>query len=315
MRFRKNILLFSVMLLVLSACGKPPLSETSGTETQIQKETETMKETQTIKETETVKEVHETQKRSPEETLISGGEASGVRQYVGLRGHIKEVRQDAALISSDTDDFPGVFWVTGVHELAVEEELKGGTSVFVLMEDTGEKEGDGIRRFRGEQLTALPDEDETARHDILLTSPPPMTLTDLLSSVYHPFEISAGSYSWTMEEDGEGKGVIACGPAPTDETVIKSAARLKLPTYNRMDDVIYSLSCAALPDTLTVRQWDSSAAGDPEAQEESIAILYYYIPIVSLEKGKIYEFTAEWKKTNLEKKGFCGNAGYVLVTE
>lgn len=237
-------------------------------------------------------------------------------EYVGIRGHIKEAKGDAALISSDTDQFPGVFWVTGLRELAAEEELKGGTSVFVLMEDTGEEEADGIRRFAGKELVALSHEEERAQVDVLLTSPPPLTLTDALSGRYDPFEVQPGNCKWgELDENGEAKEIVACGSAPLDERMLKDRAKLKLPVYNKMDKVFYTFSTVIDPDRLVIRQWKASDAGRMDAEEESITILYYVIPIAGLEKDKIYEFTAEWDKENIEKNGFWGNASYVLTTE
>ena len=235
-------------------------------------------------------------------------------EYVGIRAHIKEVRGDRALVSSDTDQFPGTFWVTGVAELAAGEELKGGASVFVLMEDTGEKEADQIRIFVGKQLVALSQEADRPQEDILLTSAPLMTLTDVLSSRYDPIEVLPENYTWGIDEGGEVREVVACGSAPLDNGFLGDKA-LKLPNYNNMDKVFYSFSTVFTPDQMVVRQWNLSDTGSQEAKEERVMTLYYVIPAVGLEKDKVYEFEAEWEKENLEKRGFCGRASYVLATK
>lgn len=236
------------------------------------------------------------------------------KEYVGIRGHIKEIKGDEALVSSDTDQFPGTFWVTGILELAAGEELKGGTSVFVLMEDAGKKAEDGIRIFQGRQIVALSEEEERSQVDTLLTSAPSLTLTDVLSSRYDPIEVQPGSFTWGVDEGGEVRELVACGAAPLDHMALGDKA-VKLPDYNNMDQVFYSLSTVFAPDQLMIRQWKISDRGRGEAKEESVTTLYYIIPIVGLEKDKVYEFVTEWEKDNLEKRGFWGRASYVLSTE
>lgn len=235
--------------------------------------------------------------------------------YVGIKGHIKEVHEGKVLISSDTEDYPGIFWVLGAEALAAPEELKGGTDVFVLMRDTGETGEDGISRYRAKKFYAFGENESGAVHDILLTDVPPFALTDVLSSTYGSFEIQPGNYSWDSGEDGEGKGIIACGAAPLEEAALPNAARLKLPRYNKMDYVGYSFSTEIMPDQLTVRQWAAEDIGKDDAKEESVSTYYYVTPFLELEPGKVYEFAAEWKKENKEQHGFSGTASYVLVTE
>lgn len=324
MKWRSAVLL-TVVLAVLSGCGSSPRMQEGEIETETVEETRGGREIGAALETtdgekrkaeEKAKVQEISARESSEETAAAGKDQGKRAEYVGIRGHIKEVKGDAALISSDTDQFPGVFWVTGLRELAAEEELKGGTSVFVLMEDTGEEEADGLRRFAGKELVALSHEEERAQVDVLLTSPPPLTLTDALSSRYEPFEVQPGNYKWgELDESGEAKEIVACGSAPLDERMLKDRTKLKLPVYNKMDKVFYTFSTVIDPDRLVIRQWKASDAGHMEAEEESITILYYVIPIAGLEKDKIYEFTAEWDKENFEKHGFWGNASYALTTE
>lgn len=233
-------------------------------------------------------------------------------EYVGIRGHVKEVGEDQVLISSDTDDFPGVFWVEGAKSLTAEGELKGGTPVFVLMEDTGTQAHDGLELFRAKQIMALSESVE-GKADILLTSPPSLSLTDVLSSKYQSFEIQPRDYSWSTMEGGEAVTVVACGAAPLEFP--ERADRLKIPPYNGVDQVCYALSTAAAPDKLVVCRWDKDDAGEEDRALE--CMITYYCPVftIDLEKDKVYELTAEWKEDNLEEDGYAGRAGYVLVTE
>ena len=83
--------------------------------------------------------------------------------------------------------------------------------------------------------------------------------------------------------------------------------------------VIYTFSTEADPDILTIRQWDISDAEtdteDTDAKEQFVTTLYYKNPLLELEPGKVYEFTAEWKEEKLSQNRFGGTASYVLVTE
>lgn len=232
-------------------------------------------------------------------------------ECVGIKAHVKELQGDRALLSSDTDDFPGVFWVLGVLELAGEEELQGGTPVFVMMEDMGQEAEDGIAIYKARQLYGASEQGE-GREDILLTKPPALGLSDPLSSTCSSFQVLPGNYSWNT---AAGEGVIACGSGPLDEAAMQSAAKLKLPRYNGPDKVSYSCFFTVWPDKLVVRQWDVSCIGNGEAEEERQAACYCRMPFMELERGKVYEFSAEWKQGGTGGTGFWGNAGYIFMTE
>ncbi|MCI8515838.1 MAG: hypothetical protein HFG75_03045 [Hungatella sp.] len=290
-----------LMALGLTACGGASVGKT---ETQFDVSAEQS----------TAAKKENTREAVPSQTASEGEkdlEARGTREYVGLKGHIKEVRSDMALIRSDADEFPGAFWVTEAEKIAVPEELKGGTSVFVLMEDIKERESDGLEKFRGIQLFVLPQDQETGKADVFLTEAPPLILTDALSSRYEPFEIRSGNYTW----DTGGGAVIACGAAPLEEAAADRGARLKLPRYQKMDQVLYTINTVIAPDILVISQWDVSQLGGEDAEEESRTTYYGTVPGLVLEKDKVYGIEARWKKEKLEKNGFWGTAGYVLVTE
>lgn len=307
---------FVAAAIALSACGSPRAAggteEERSSAAEIQTEGIQMTEAQTQdmggKDRDAVSS-REPQKEAPP-TVDS------TKEYVGLNGHIKEIRGDQVLISSDTDDFPGVFWAEGVEALAAEEDLKGGIPVFVLMEDTGRQESDGVRIFGAEQFMVLPEDEERGEEDILLTSVPSVKLTDMLSSKISFFEVRSGNFSWsTAAGGGELSTMVGCGRAPLDEAASESAARLKLPTYNGADGVYYSFSTVIPPDRLVICRWSGGDAGKEDVAPE--CVITYYCPVfgIELEKDKVYHFAAEWNEDNLERRGFGGQAGYVLVTE
>lgn len=245
------------------------------------------------------------------------------RESVGIRAHIKEIKGDQALISSDTDEFPGVFLVTGLMKLTGQDgpdgdsQFKGGTEIFVVMADSGQKTVDGIPVYRAWEIFPSPaDENLQAREDLPLTEPPALRLQDVLSSAWDPFEVRPGNYSWNVDMgDGNMTSAIACGSAPLDEAGLRAASRLMVKDYNKMDQVMYTCSTGFSPDKLVIRRWDTADAKDGDAREERVTTYYCQIPLLGLEKGKVYEFAAWWNQENLDKNGFWGDAAYVFVTE
>lgn len=149
--------------------------------------------------------------------------------------------------------------------------------------------------------------------DILLTSAPEITLSDALSSACNYFVLPSGNYEWSVMENGEPQRMVACGAHPLDDGMGK-AERLKLPKYQRMDMVMYSLGCVVLPDRLTLVMWDVSDLGNTEAQPEE-TITYEGDTLIDLKPGKVYEITAEWAEEQLEKRRFSGTASYSFITE
>lgn len=242
-------------------------------------------------------------------------EESAGKEFVGIKAHVKEIHGSQLLISSDSDGYPGVFAVDGAEEMAEFDQLQGGTFIYILMQDMGEKDGQGIAKYRAEQILPLSGDEELGQEDILLTEVPTFRLWDVLSSKNDFTELRSGNYSWNVEEGGEGAGVIACGAAPLEQAGMEFTVRLKLPEYRGMDSVPYLFSTKAAPDILTVRRWDASDIGNAAGEEERVTKFYYQSPLLELEAGKVYEFSAEWQEKNVDKNKFYGNASYVLVTE
>lgn len=243
----------------------------------------------------------------------TGIEAMGT-ELVGIKAHVKENNGNSLLISSDSDDYPGVFIVTGLDEITEAASLQGGTAVHILMQNLHQEDEQGIAKYKAEEITPLSGDEGSGQEDILLTEVPNFELWDVLSEQTNCIELRSGNYSWNVEEKGEGTGVTACGVAPLEEAG-NSIVKLKVPEYNNIDGALYGFSTKIAPDILTVRRWNVADINNDLAMEEKIITYYYKTPVLSLQAGKVYEFSAEWKKENAGKNRFYGNANYVLVTE
>lgn len=156
-------------------------------------------------------------------------------------------------------------------------------------------------------------ETDVAAGDLLLTGAPEIRLTDSLSSKLEEFKLTSGNYEWGTMEKGKVVEMAACGAHPLD-TTMKENDRLKVPNYNRMEEVPYSLSCVIPPDQLTVTMWDASSLGDTEAKPESVTTCEWN-SFVNLKPGKVYELTAQWSRDQLDRRGFFGTASYAFITE
>lgn len=148
----------------------------------------------------------------------------------------------------------------------------------------------------------------------VLTEPPVLQLQDVLSSTYGEFEVRSGNYTWYCQTENEDEMtcIAACGAGPLEEAEKKE--RLKLPQYNKLDCVSYMVSWEVMPDSITVKVYDTADLGNADAKTLSDA-RYEEIFTIGLKPERIYEITAEWKEEQLDKNGFYGNASYVIVTE
>lgn len=247
-----------------------------------------------------------------EQMDTASAELSG--DAVVIFAHIKEVDHNNVLISSDSDGFPGAFYVEVPENAYTVSELSGGNSILILMQRK-EEEVSGTPEYIAGKLTVL--EEQTyhagAYVDLMLMEPPAIILADPLSSTFALFEVSSGNYSWNFEtEDGEMCGVIACGMHPLDAA---DHLKLKLPQYQNMDAVTYMIRTAVAPDRLVVRKWDAADMGKADAEELSTVTFYEPILLLELEAGKVYEFTAVWEEKEADTRGFFGEASYTFVTE
>ncbi len=157
-------------------------------------------------------------------------------------------------------------------------------------------------------------EENDREESCIMREPPALRIHDALSSANNKFEVSSGNYSWycRTENEEEMTGGIACGAGPLDEA--KEKGRLKLPRYNRLEDVPYTVSWEEMPDSMTIKEYNITDLGKMDAEALSITT-YDEIFIVNLKPNRVYEIVAEWMKENLDKKGFYGDASYVVVTE
>lgn len=144
---------------------------------------------------------------------------------------------------------------------------------------------------------------------------PILELSDALSSTDSCFKVEAGTYSWNYKNGNDISGLVACGFHPLESAQLPHTATLEIPEYNRMEKVSYMLSCQVKPDVLKVCKWDAADIGNSKAAIRSKDVYREPIFLVELEPGYVYEFTAAWKKENLEGNGFYGEANYVFVTE
>jgi len=149
-------------------------------------------------------------------------------------------------------------------------------------------------------------------HDILLTGAPILKLQDMLSSTWNVFEIQPGSYEWNYPEDGQMVSIVACGADPRD--YVEKNPSLKIPEYNRMEEVGYSVYCERKPGTLVVREYYRTALENP--QEEPVSVQNYdEVFMIKLKPNRYYEIYATWEEQDQDINGFYGNATYALVTD
>lgn len=156
--------------------------------------------------------------------------------------------------------------------------------------------------------------DESSEESERLTEPPVLQLQDVLSSTYEKFEVRSGDYNWHCKTGNKDEmtGAVACGPGPLDEAMEKE--RLKLPRYNKLDYVSYTVSWEVMPDRMVVKEYDITDLGNADAEPIS-STEYAEIFTVDWKPDRVYEITAEWEKEKLAENGFYGNASYIAVTE
>lgn len=231
---------------------------------------------------------------------------------VGIEAHIKEVKEQEILISSDSDGFPGVFEVEVPESVSDISLLEGGTSVRILMEEKAGTDGNSKYLAKSMEIVKGQGEAMAAGEEKPLASPPVFVLSDPLSSLAASFEIHPGNYNWNYKDGDEMAGVIACGAHPLDGF---EREKMEIPQYRGMETAGYLLSAEVPPDMLKISVWDAGDIGNTQAEALSEITFYYPAAMLGLEKEKVYEFVAVWEQDKLEQRGFYGDAGYVLVTE
>ncbi|MCI8804626.1 MAG: hypothetical protein HFE59_01785 [Clostridiales bacterium] len=130
-----------------------------------------------------------------------------------IKAHVKEINNNSLIITSDTDDFLGVFSV--IRSQGEITDVKGGDSIQILMRDTNKKYDYKLPEYSEESIVVLDKEEELAQYDIMLTSAPEFTLWYILSNQLNSFEIKSGNYLWNSKENGKIKSITACSLEPT----------------------------------------------------------------------------------------------------
>lgn len=249
-----------------------------------------------------------------EDTELYGEAVEILGNAVGISAHIKEISEDKILISSDSDDFPGAFRVEVPENVYDASKLSEGAFIEIVMQSKEETDESGVLEYLAKDIFVIESEEDGVRpdKDVLLMGPPAIRLLEPLSSTYADIEIQSGNYTWNYLNEGEITGVIACGSHPLDDMPVE---KLSLPQYRNMDEVDYFFNTDIAPDALTVRKWDGADIGNTDAEELSVIVYYYQSPLLGLEPGSVYEFTALWKEEKCNLRGFYGEASYTLITE
>lgn len=153
---------------------------------------------------------------------------------------------------------------------------------------------------------------ETTSASIPLSSPPQLTLTDSLSSLYNPFTLDSGSYEWSVLEQKEIQSVIACGASALD--LPPETEALPVTEYQQLEGTPYLVSCSISPDRILLREWDAADLGNAgaeplhETESEDVSLIH-------LQPGRVYELTATWDEGKKEERSFFGEASYCFLTK
>lgn len=178
-----------------------------------------------------------------------------------------------------------------------------------VMERKAEKEPGGITEEKDELEI-----ENIVQTDTVLESPPNLQLSDSLSSTFNTFSVSPSNYNWTYKkESDEMVNIIACGRHPLDVNIEQIEA-LKVSHYNGIEGAFYACNFEALPDRITVTEYDSSEIGTTQKVQE-ITTEYEDSSFVNLKPEKVYYITAWWEQDFLESRGFYGQASYQVLTD
>jgi len=171
------------------------------------------------------------------------------------------------------------------------------------------KESGGITEEKEEQEI-----ENMVQTDTVLQSPPNLQLSDALSSTFNTFSVSPGNYNWAYKNDSdEMVNIIACGSHPLDLNVEQVEA-LKISHYNGIEGAFYVCNFEALPDRITVTEYDSWEIETTQKVQE-ITTEYEDSSFINLKPEKVYYITAWWEQDFLESRGFYGQASYQVLTD
>ena len=118
--------------------------------------------------------------------------------------------------------------------------------------------------------------------------------------------LSYSSATWTYkEEDGNRVTICACGVSPLD-------AKSTPPTLTRTSNEWVQLIFSARPDSVTIRCWPASLAGQTDVEQQAVS-LHWDGNGFTLPKGVdglIVELMVNWEET--DSAGAYGSASYVF---
>lgn len=237
---------------------------------------------------------------------------------VVIKAHIKEINGKTMVISSDSNGYPGAFLADVPEGVADVSEYAGGDVIVIHMIDEN-REQDGMKVFQAHHIYKQDGlTDETWHKAVLLTGAPVITLSDALSSSMDQLELQPGNYGnyeWNYKDNGQMEGGVACGAAPLDQEEANYMQVLTIPDYNGLESVVYSVRAVISPDAIVLKEWDISDIGNLEAEPKRVVDHFCQPFFLEMEKNAVYEITAVWERSNLDVKGFCGKASYVVRTQ
>lgn len=237
---------------------------------------------------------------------------------VVIKAHIKEINGKTMVISSDSNGYPGAFLADVPEGVADVSEFAGGDAIVIHMIDEN-REQDGMKVFQAYHIDKQDElTDETGHLAVLLTGAPVITLSDALSSSMGQLELQLGNYGnyeWNYKDNGQMEGGVTCGAAPLDKEEADYMPVLTIPDYNGLESVVYSVRAVISPDSIVLKEWDISDIGNLEAEPKRVVDHFCQPYFFKMKKNAVYEITAVWERSNLDVKGFCGKASYVVRTQ
>lgn len=255
------------------------------------------------------------QRESESRTAGAGGtqpvsvreETAETGTAVEILALVKEISEESLLLTSQSDAFPGAFWVEVPETVFDLSKLTGGDHIQIRMSDQEKKDGQGLPCYTAWKIAAdiVP---SGGKEDIMLTAAPEIVLRDRDSDTKEGFSLHSGNYSWSYREGEEMQSIIACGAAAMETA---QTMEEKLSVTVGPGTAVYALDCAVLPDRMNIQEW-KKAVGQTEPERISEITCYGPVLFLSVDPDRIYVIRAEWEEG---EAGFYGEAEYVLVTE
>ncbi|MDE7279016.1 MAG: hypothetical protein K2N26_04735 [Oscillospiraceae bacterium] len=265
-----------------------------------------------------------------------------------LRDNEATVVKLGSSLTSYSDEFVSALTSAKLSELPEQSELHGNDSMLLQIEilrngsdksqgmnfcymglfNDGALSVFGTEEFCGEGKSYMLSVNDVnkimlaAEHivDNRTSCPPPMRITDPLSSYSHSGAmIAPAGFSWSYtDSDGNGQSIVADALHPLDE----SASPVKI---NRLYSTAVMLEFPAgfEPDKITIKGWDISPKGDTSSEtiyhpkteyENNFPSEGDYTGFHQLESNTVYMVTVAYDNTKSAERGFSGTADYYFET-